>query len=147
MLKKIISLVTLICFISYLYGCSSIEVIQLSNNSNFEDVKDSDIVSTVTKDNKIYEFETNGIKPKPQIAESVLVGWAKGPEYKNEYRIKEVQIPISDIKALQVEVTDETKTLLLIGGVIGVLAAIVFLSFNNMNFGLGDVKWDPMGRH
>lgn len=142
MLKKIISLATLICFISYLYGCSSIEVIQLSN-SNFEDVKDSDIVSTVTKDNKIYEFETNGIKPKPQIAESVLVGWAKGPEYKNEYRIKEVQIPISDIKALQVEVTDETKTLLLIGGVIGVLAAIVLLSFN-MNFNLGDGNWRLM---
>ena len=145
MSRKVISLVTLICFISYLYGCSSIEVIQLSN-SNFEDVKDSDIVSVVTKDNKIYEFETNGIKPKPYLTNSLLIGWAKGPEHNNEYTIKEVKIPISGINALHVEETDETKTMLLIGGVIGVFAAIVLLTFD-MNIDLGDVKWDPMGRH
>lgn len=142
MLRKVISLVTLISFVLYLCGCSSIEVINLSER-NVDEFKDSEIISVVTNDYQVYEFETKGIKPKPQITDSLLIGWAKGPEHNNEYRVKEVQIAISGIKTLHIEETDETKTLLLIVGVIGVLAAIVLLSFN-MNFNLGDGNWRLM---
>lgn len=83
-------------FILYLYGCSSIEVVQLDEN-NFDDFKDSDIVSVAAIDNKIYEFETSGIKPKPEIKDSALIGWAKEMGFNKEYKINEFQIRIDNI--------------------------------------------------
>lgn len=142
MLRKKISLLTLICFITYLYGCSSIEVVEL-NDSNIEEFSDSDIVAVVTKDNKIYEFETSGVKPKPQIADSVLKGWVIGEQFRDAYKIYEMKLQISELKTLQIKETDATKTLLLMGAVIGVLIAILALTFD-IHMNLGDVKWRGM---
>ena len=128
MLRKIISLVTLICFISYLYGCSSVEVVQL-NESNIDEFDYSDIVSVVTKDNKIYEFETNGLKPKPQITDSVLKGWLINEQFQGSYKIHEVEIPVDQLKTLQIKETNATTTLLAIaciGALVGVVILLIF---------------------
>lgn len=135
MLRKIISIITLISFVSYLCGCSSIEVVQL-NESNFDDFKDSNIVSVVTKDNKIYEFDYTGVRPKPQVSDSVLKAWVIGEHFNDSYTIHEIEIPVSQLKTLHIKEPDTTSTLLLIGAVLGASIAIILLTFEyNLNFG------------
>lgn len=102
MLNRFITFLTLVSFIYYLYGCSSIAVVDLTKNQ-IDDYKDSEITSIVTNDNKIYEFDTNGIKPKPQVIDSLLVGCVGGAKYENEYTLREVKIPVAEIKTIYVE--------------------------------------------
>lgn len=124
MLKKAITLTTLISFIIYAIGCSAIEVVQL-NESRFDDVKDSNIVSVVTMDYKIYEFDTKGIKPKPEINDSVLIGWAVATKYKDDYTLREIKIPLNEIKSFSVEKVDAPMGILT---TIGVAVAIIFVT-------------------
>lgn len=125
MFSKIITYVTLFCFVIYVYGCSSIEVVQL-NESNFDDFKDSNIVSVVTKDNKLYEFDYTGVRPKPQIMDSLFVGWAISEQESQSYKLKEVKVPVSEISSMAIEKTD-----VIMGGfvTIGILALIFYFPF------------------
>lgn len=129
-------------FTFYLYGCSTIEVVNPSEKG-IGYYKDSEITSVVTTDNKIYEFDLKGIKPKPQIIDSLLTGWAISKQLSDSYIIREVKVPVSEIKTLEIKESDVTNTLLLIGGVIGVLVAIFLLTFE-INIQLDDVKWRGM---
>src|SRR3989304_10500736 len=120
MSRRIITIITLMSFTFYLYGCSTIEVVNPSEKG-IGYYKDSEITSVVTTDNKIYEFDLKGIKPKPQIIDSLLTGWAISKQLSDSYIIREVKVPVSEIKTLEIKESDVTNTLLLIGGVIGVL--------------------------
>jgi hypothetical protein len=129
MLRKIISLATLICFIFYLCGCSSIEVVNLCEG-NIDKYKDSDIVASEMNANEIYEFETSDNKPKPEIRDSVLVGWAIGRQIGDSYEIKEAKIPISEIRTMWIKEPYEDMTDLLVCGGIIVLSVIVMIGFS-----------------
>lgn len=133
MLQRSITVFTLIIFILYLYGCSSIEVVQL-NADNFDEIKDSEIVSAATKDYYLYEFDLTGIKPKPQIMDSLLVGCAISERERESYKLKEVKIPISEIRSMEIE-----ETAIIMGGLItiGSLALIIGFPFVLMVFGKG----------
>ncbi len=124
MLKKAITLTTLISFIIYAIGCSAIEAVQL-NESRFDDVEDSNIVSVVTMDYKIYEFDTKGIKPKPEINDSVLIGWVVSTQNKDDYTLREIKIPLNEIKSFSVEKVDAPMGILT---TIGVAVAIIFVT-------------------
>jgi len=142
MSSRIITIITLVSFVFYLYGCSTIEVVDLSKNQ-IDEYKDSEITSIVTYDNKVYEFDPKDIKPKPQIIDSLLTGWAISKQLSDSYILREVKVPVSEIKTLEIKESDVTNTLLLIGGVIGVLVAIFLLTFE-INIQLDDVKWRGM---
>lgn len=135
MLRKIISIITLISFVSYLCGCSSIEVVQL-NESNFDDYRDSNIVSVVTKDNKIYEFDYTGVRPKPQIMDSLLVGWAISELESQSYKLKEVKVPVSEIKTYYIEEVDVLSGLLVIVGIISLVSILWVIGMSTSDWNL-----------
>jgi len=134
MLKKAIALITLISFIIYLYGCSTIEVVGPSEKG-IEYYKDSKIISIVTSDNKVYEFDTKEVKPKPQIVDSLLIGWAIVTKFENEYTLREVKIPVSEIKVLSVEEVDVAKGIVsLIGVAVGLVGVLLLIWGITTNF-------------
>ena len=116
-------------FTFYLYGCSTIEVVNPSEKG-IGYYKDSEITSVVTTDNKIYEFDLKGIKPKPQIIDSLLTGWAISKQLSESYKLREIKVPINEIKLLELDKFDVTSTLLLMGGVIVTLVVIFLLTFD-----------------
>lgn len=120
MSSRIITIITLVSFVLYLYGCSTIEVVDLSKNQ-IDEYKNSEITSIVTYDNKIYEFDTKGVKPKPQIIDSILIGWAISEQLNDSYKLQEVKIPITEIKSTEIQEVD-----ILMGSLvtIGILALI-----------------------
>lgn len=128
MLKRAITIVTLIGFIFYLYGCS--QSLEITKNQ-VEEYKDYEIKSIVTNEDTEYKFEKTDLYPEPEINDSLLFGWVKESFEKNVYTIKELKIPISQIRTLNVEKFDAEKTCLfslLSLGVIVVIGLIWFLS-------------------
>ena len=73
MLKRTITIFSEICFIVNLYGCYTVQSVDM-NSESIENYKESEIVTIVTKDYEIYEFERSDLKPKPQILDSMLTG-------------------------------------------------------------------------
>ena len=121
MLKKAITLITLISFIIYLYGCSHSLGIP---KEQVEEYKDWEITGVTTIDGKHFKFEKF---PQSQIEDSLLVGWVKESNEKKSYTMKERRIPISQIQTVYVEKIDVTNSCLAGFGItLGVLA-IVFL--------------------
>ena len=106
MLQDKKSTITLICFIFHLYGCSqSLEI----TKDQVEEYKDYEIKSIVTNEDREYKFEKSDLYPEPEIKDSLLLGWVKESFEKNVYIIKELKIPISQIKTLNVEKFDANK--------------------------------------
>lgn len=140
MFKRTITILTLVSFVLYLYGCSSSSVVVVEfNNKQIDEYKDSKITSLVTYDNKIYEFDPKGVKPKPEIVDSLMIGWAIVTKYENDYTLKEVKIPVSEIKTLSVEELDVTKGILsMIGVTVGVVVVpfLILVITNNFEFDL-----------
>lgn len=146
MSKRIFTIITLMSFILYLYGCSSSEVVQL-HDSNIEEIKNSEIFSVVTKDYDIYEFDNRGYKPKPEFRDSVLVGWAIVKQNIDSYNLREVILPVKNINTLSVKMTDESITPLtiLVGlALFGVLAVIALKDFS-VRLPADAFKYNPMG--
>jgi len=135
MFKRTITILTLLSFILYLYGCSSIAVVDLSKNQ-IDEYKDSEITSIVTYDNKIYEFDTKGIKPKPQVIDSLLIGWVVGAKYENEYTLREVKIPLAEIKTLSIEEVDVLNAALVIFGILGLLGILWLIGMSTSDWNL-----------
>jgi hypothetical protein len=128
MLNRFITFVTLVSFISYLCGCSSIEVVDLSTNP-IDEYKDSKITAIITHDNKIYEFDTKGVKARPQIIDSLLIGWAIGIKYEHDYTLREFKIPVAEIKTLYIEEVDVVKGSLSIIGIAAGFVGILILNW------------------
>jgi hypothetical protein len=122
-------------FVLYLYGCSSITAVDLSKNQ-IDDYKDSEITSIVTYDNKIYEFDTKGVKPRPQIIDSLLVGWAVGAKYENEYSLREVKIPLTEIKTMSIEEVDVLNGALVIFGIVGLLCILWLIGMSTSDWNM-----------
>ena len=136
MLKRTITIITLVSFVLYLYGCSSSSVVVVEfNNKQIDEYKDSKIKSIVTTDNKIYEFDPKGVKPKPEIVDSLLIGWAIVTKFEDDYTLGEVKIPLSEIKALSLEELDVTKGILsIIGVTVGVVVVLILIWGISSNF-------------
>jgi hypothetical protein len=144
MLKRAIITGTLFSFILNLYGCYTITSVVM-NSESIENYKESEIVTIVTKDYEIYEFERSELKPKPQILDSMLTGWIKKTRPDKSYTFNEVGIPVKRIKTLFVEEKNTGVVWLMIGATVGLLA-IFILTADHGNFAidLSDFKYRGM---
>ena len=124
MLKRAIITGTLFSFILNLYGCYAITSVDM-NSEPIENYKESEIVTIVTKDYEIYEFERSDLKPKPQISDSMLTGWIKKTRPDKSYTLNEVGIPVSSIKTLFVEEKNTGVIWLMIGATVGLLGIFI----------------------
>ena len=97
-------MITLTFYVLFLYGCYTIDSLEMSD-ANLENFDGDRIISIITNDSIIYEFENNEFKPKPYIADSTLIGWIKTESMGDPLDVEEVQIPISEIKTLNFETT------------------------------------------
>ena len=125
--KRIISMITLTFYVLFLYGCYTIDSLEMSD-ANLENFDGDRIISIITNDSIIYEFENNEFKPKPYIADSTLIGWIKTESMGDPLDVEEVQIPISEIKTLNFENNKTTYVISLLGGIIGVAVIISWIA-------------------
>jgi len=125
--KRIISMITLTFYVLFLYGCYTIDSLEMSD-ANLENFDGDRIISIITNDSIIYEFENNEFKPKPYIADSTLIGWIKTESMGDPLDVEEVQIPISEIKTLNFENNKTTYVISLLGGIIGVAIIISWIA-------------------
>ena len=125
--KRIISMITLTFYVLFLYGCYTIDSLEMSDD-NLENFDGDRIISIITNDSIIYEFENNEFKPKPYIADSTLIGWIKTESMGDPLDVEEVQIPISEIKTLNFENNKTTYVISLLGGIIGVAIIISWIA-------------------
>jgi len=143
-LTRTITVLTLVSFILYLYGCYSISTVELSIN-NLEEVQDSEILAAVSTNYEIFQFERSDLKPKPRIVDSTLIGWTKTIHADKSYSLKEVHIPISNVKIISFE--EKNVAVGLIVGVVGLGLLLYWILTAEWNIGkidLSDFKYRGM---
>ncbi len=127
MSKRIIATLTLISFIFYIYGCYTITPAEISDD-NIKELKESEIISVISKDYEVYEFERGESQPKPQIMDSTLIGWIKTKLEDDSYTTKEVQVTLSNIKTIYYEENNTELVLGIIVGAAGIGLIVYFVS-------------------
>lgn len=125
MLKRTITIITLISFVFYLYGCSTTWEIP---NDGKEEYKDYDIKSVVTVEGKAYEFISSKNYNPAYISDSLVIGYVQEEKGNNLFSIRKIQIPISQVQTFYVDKFDFGKacfgSLLIVGGIVALAGVL-----------------------
>ena len=125
MLKNKIAIITLLCFVFHLYGCSStVEV----TRDQLELFKDKEIKQIVTVNSEVYEFVSSKWHSPAQLIDSLVVGWIKESAENGSGDFKKLIIPLSEVQKLYVLQVDESGTCLA-GTILGGAILIGYLIF------------------
>ena len=143
MLKRIITILTLLSFIFYVYGCYSISSLDVGEE-NIEYLKEDEITSVITKECELFEFVISESWPGPQITDSTLTGWIKTFQEDSSYKMKKILIPLSDIKTIYYE---KDNTLLYAGLTVGIICLGVFIYFVTSIFNDTEIDYPIVLEH
>ena len=125
MLKRVITIVTLISFMFHIAGCYTSEAIPIFQMDKYRD-EVFNIKSIETFEGKLYEFTSTEWHPSAKMIDSLIVGWIK--EYSpNGLRLHEIKIPLSKIKTLNVEKFDAGNTCLFSVGSFAIVGIILLI--------------------
>ena len=122
MLKKIISLITSVCFLIYIIGCSSTRLV--SKSEFYAAPGEFRIASYTTLDGDTGEFVLK--KRNPVLEDSVLYGQLKDGKW--------VNIRLSEINSITVWEYDSAANACLGLGTLGFILGLVFLTV--------DINWE-----
>jgi hypothetical protein len=125
--NRIVGVVTLVCFIMYLGGCSTSRFIPLEEYREKNPTKNYTIMAVMTTDSTLYEFR---YKPdRVMVADGNLTGTLKNGEVKS--------IPLSDIKTIKIQNLETVKILLLTGAGLAVFVILMAIIVSSMDLGVG----------
>ncbi len=127
--NRIIGMITLLCLVSYLGGCTTGRFIPVEEYQKNPE-KRSTILAVMTTDSTLYEFRITPERVK--FADGKLTGKLKNGEVES--------IPLADVKTIKIQTTETGEILLWTGLALVSVVALAAIVVSSMDFDL-DMNW------